>query len=531
MTGNLLTENLISVVMQGGTVARMTLPGALAALQRDEVAGFEAVQPHQAHPWHAFLVQLAALALEGEELPPLVPGRADLPGPADEVIWAARLRRLTPEHPDDAPWTLAVEDLAKPAFLQPPVPEGTWKVFKKTLHTPDDLDMLISARNHGLKSSRMRAADVEDWLFALLTLQTFEGYFGNTNWGISRMNGGFATRPGVQLISRPTHGGRWVRDVRVILENPDHFREHALPFDPIDGVRLLWLVPWDGTRSLELRELHPLFIEICRRVRLQDGEEDTFRVRAVGTGRPRIQAKEQTGDMADPWTPVLASSRSAFNKRPGYRVVQAALFPSDSDKDRYVPALLQKRHPSDEGHDLAVRFRLLLRGQGKTEGFVERVISVPRAAEVFAFGPRITDAARMCQAMVELASTAQHKVLKPALLRFMQAARERIEFKQPETASWADTWVKRLDQEVDQHFFPCLWECLVLLEDGDEAAAQTPWRSRLVELANGVFEEALQALPLPQVLRPRAVALAEGQFRGAARKHLIPAKTKEEAIP
>ena len=278
MTGNLLTENLISVVMQGGTVARMTLPGALAALQRDEVAGFEAVQPHQAHPWHAFLVQLAALALEGEELPPLVPGRADLPGPADEVIWAARLRRLTPEHPDDAPWTLAVEDLAKPAFLQPPVPEGTWKVFKKTLHTPDDLDMLISARNHGLKSSRMRAADVEDWLFALLTLQTFEGYFGNTNWGISRMNGGFATRPGVQLISRPTHGGRWVRDVRVILENPDHFREHALPFDPIDGVRLLWLVPWDGTRSLELRELHPLFIEICRRVRLQDGEEDTFRV-------------------------------------------------------------------------------------------------------------------------------------------------------------------------------------------------------------------------------------------------------------
>lgn len=528
MTGNLLTENLISAVKSEGGTVRLSLPGVLAALQRDEVAGFPAVQPHQAHPWHAFLVQLAALALQGEALPPAVPGRADLPGPAAEAAWATRLRRLTPDHPDDAPWTLAVEDLAKPAFLQSPVPEGTWKVFKKSVYAPDDLDMLISARNHGLKSSRMRAAAAENWLLALLTLQTFEGFLGKGNYGISRMNGGFATRPGVHLLSQATLGGQWVRDIRVVLDNPNHFREHALPFDPVQGRKLLWLAPWDGKRSFELRELHPLFIEICRRVRLRE-EQGGLIALALGTDGPRIQAKEQNGDMADPWTPILASNHSALNRRPGYRVAQAVLFPLDTGTDRYVPALLQKCHPLDQGRDLAVRFRMLQRGQGKTEGFHERIIPVPRTAEVFAFGPRNPDAARMCQAMVELASTAQNKVLKPALLRFLQAARERIEFKQPETASWADAWSRRLDQEVDQHFFPCLWECLALLDGGDSAAAEIPWREKLRNLARSVFDEAVQALPLPLALRPRALALAEGQFLGAVRKHLVPIKTEEDA--
>lgn len=528
MTGNLLTEAIISVFTTDGTSVRLTLPGVLAALQRDEVGSFAAVQPHQAHPWHAFLVQLGAMALEGEELPLATPGRADLPGPGTEAAWAARLRRLTPDHPDDAPWTLAVDDLAKPAFLQPPVPEGTWDVFKKTLRFPDALDMLIAARNHGLKSNRMRAARMEDWLLALLTLQTCEGFLGKGNYGISRMNGGFATRPGIQLISRPTPGGQWARDVRILRDNPNHFREHGLPFNSVQRHRLLWLVPWDGKISLELRELHPLFIEICRRVRLKHKAQAPLCARGAGTTVARIQAKEQNGDMADPWTPILKSNHSAFNRTPGYRSVQAVLFPSDTNKEQYAPALLQMRHPPDEGHDLAVRFRMLIRGQGKTEGFHERTIPIPKAAEVFAFGPRTPDAARLCQAMVELASTAQNKVLKPALLRFMQAARERIEFKQPETAAWAETWTRRLDQEVDLHFFPSLWECLPLLEEGADAMVQAPWRDKLRTLAMTIFTEATQALPVPLTMRPRAVALAEGQFQRAIREHLAPKRIKED---
>ncbi|WP_051384290.1 hypothetical protein [Nitratidesulfovibrio termitidis] len=529
MTGNLLTEAIISVFTTDGTSVRLTLPGVLAALQRDEVGSFAAVQPHQAHPWHAFLVQLGAMALEGEELPLATPGRADLPGPDTEAAWAARLRRLTPDHPDDAPWTLAVDDLAKPAFLQPPVPEDTWGKTTKIDYFPDDLDILISTKNHQIKSGKASKATLEHWMFALLSLQTMAGYSGPTWNGISKMFTGTGARPGVHILSRSTLGGQWARDVRIVLDNPDNFRKHGLPFDPVHGLKLLWVAPWDGKKSLELRELHPLFIEICRRIRLHHNAYGTLSSKSIGTEQVlRIQAKEQNGDMADPWTPVLKSNHSAFNRTPGYRAVQAVLFPADTNKEQYAPALLQMRHPPDEGHDLAVRFRILIRGQGKTEGFHERTIPIPKAAEVFAFGPRTPDAARLCQAMVELASTAQNKVLKPALLRFMQAARERIEFKQPETAAWAETWTRRLDQEVDLHFFPTLWECLPLLKEGEDAVVQAPWRERLRTLAMTVFTEATQALPVPLTMRPRAVALAEEQFQRAVREHLAPKRIKED---
>src|SRR6266481_7133165 len=41
---------------------KVSLPGVLALLARDEVEGFAALRPHQTPAWHMFLVQLAALA-------------------------------------------------------------------------------------------------------------------------------------------------------------------------------------------------------------------------------------------------------------------------------------------------------------------------------------------------------------------------------------------------------------------------------------------------------------------------------------
>jgi len=42
---------------------RGTLFGAFAALARGEAWSFPALRPHQRKPWHAFTVQVAALAL------------------------------------------------------------------------------------------------------------------------------------------------------------------------------------------------------------------------------------------------------------------------------------------------------------------------------------------------------------------------------------------------------------------------------------------------------------------------------------
>jgi CRISPR system Cascade subunit CasA len=88
-----------------------TLPGVFAALTRDEVESFPKLRPHQRHAWHSFLTQIATLAL-------LKAGRTEPPG--DEASWAELLRGLTPDYPDDQPWSL-VTSPDRPALLQPPV--------------------------------------------------------------------------------------------------------------------------------------------------------------------------------------------------------------------------------------------------------------------------------------------------------------------------------------------------------------------------------------------------------------------------
>ena len=63
---DLLTEPTFRVRFGDGRNVELTLPGVLAALGGEaspELESFAALQPHQHHAWHAFLVQLAAITL------------------------------------------------------------------------------------------------------------------------------------------------------------------------------------------------------------------------------------------------------------------------------------------------------------------------------------------------------------------------------------------------------------------------------------------------------------------------------------
>src|SRR4051812_38842254 len=106
---NVLHERLVRVNPTSGLRDTLTLPGVFAALMRYDVAAFPGLRPHQRHAWHAFLVQIGALAL-------LAAGQAGLP--EDEAAWAQLLRGLTLDDPDDAPWCL-VAPQDRPALLQP----------------------------------------------------------------------------------------------------------------------------------------------------------------------------------------------------------------------------------------------------------------------------------------------------------------------------------------------------------------------------------------------------------------------------
>ena len=191
--------------------------------------------------------------------------------PENAADWAAALRRLTPDYPDDAPWRLVVEEPGKPAFLQPPDPgDLKWS----TVATPDALDLLITSRNHDLKQAVAKRAAAEDWVFALVSLQTSEGYGGPKNFGIARMNGGSSSRPMLGLV--PGRAGDisidpsawWAGDVRRLISARTADQHEGV--GTVGGPALLWCLTWQEGRQLDLRELDPWFIEVCRRVRLTD---------------------------------------------------------------------------------------------------------------------------------------------------------------------------------------------------------------------------------------------------------------------
>ena len=298
---NLLDEPLIRWrCVAHGELYRSSLSELLAAMVANKVRDFPALRPHQRHPWHAFLAQLAAIALH----------RAGQDEPWTEASdWRAALLALTPDDADGAAWCL-VAPPERPALLQPPVPGERVDDWKNVLRAADELDMLITSKNHDLKAARAYRAEPDDWLFALVSLQTQEGFLGAGNYGVSRMNGGFASRPGVGVAPLGAWGARWIADVQTLLAQRNAIADQQGYADD-DGHALLWLLPWAGTESLGMASLDPLYIEICRRVRLAaDGER--LMARVTGSKAARIAAKDRNGITGDPWTPVDAADDKAL---------------------------------------------------------------------------------------------------------------------------------------------------------------------------------------------------------------------------
>ena len=357
---NLLADSLLRARLSDGAVEVLSLPEVYEVLAADRVSAFPALRPHQRHAWHAFLAQLGAIALHrtGQDTPP---------GSAKE--WCSLLRALTPEFGGDEPWRLIVEDPARPAFMQAPAPKGLGD-HRRRVVTPDDLDILVTAKNHDLKQTVALEATPEDWIFALIDLQTMAGFFGAGNYGIARMNGGYSTRPCFGLA--PAEGGvgaHLFHDMNAMLMGRSELLgAYQSYFREDDGATLLWLLPWDGSGSLDLRALDPYFIEICRRVRLRR-QGDSIIALTAGSKVPRISAKAANGDVGDFWTPVSQKDGKALS------LSRASL-----RYDRLVKLLVEEtlRHPPAMKVRVAgeTRWQLVARGvaggQGKTEGYYER---------------------------------------------------------------------------------------------------------------------------------------------------------------
>jgi CRISPR system Cascade subunit CasA len=503
---DLLTEPLLGVEHRNGRRERLSLPDVLAALSTGTDVEFTALQAHQMHAWHAFLVQLGALAVHAAW-----DGR--LERSAEE--WCAAILTLTGGTHE--PWCLVVEDLTSPAFLQPPIADGKIHALKNETSTPDEIDLLVTAKNHDLKRRRVRVPAPEHWIFMLVSVQTMQGFSGKSNYGIARMNGGFSNRPGIGVARDAGWSSRFVRDTKLLCESRGDLMA-AFDYRTPDGVALLWMQPWDGTSSVAPTECDPFFIEICRRIRLvRTGSR--LVARFVGTEKPRIEAKQLKGNLGDPWTPVRREDSAALTARNlSYEILQDILFGNT------YKASLASIFRDEDGPAPTLVARVLARGQGGTEGMHERILPFPaKARRLFATTDGRSRLGQMSRDWVDIAATTRGKILRPALIMLLQGG--------PDTPNYrddrCDTLARTLDRRVDEVFFEALFDASEI----DPAEAKHSWTKRVIDLARQIFREAATSLPIASIHRYRALSRAERMFEGAARKQFpdVFAKKGEEA--
>jgi CRISPR system Cascade subunit CasA len=491
---NLLAEKLISVRYEDGSIDKLTLPGVLCKLSKEDIESFTALQPHQEQAWYCFLVQLAAMAIHESEAKTVE---------GDEAEWAGRLRTLTKGFPKDEPWCMVVEDLGKPAFMQTPVPEGSLKAYKSSFSIPDEIDTLIVAKDHDVKTLRVYKPSIGNWIFTLINLQTMQGFLGRGNYGIVRMNGGFANRPFLSFASSESLAFRYRRDTAILLDRHGALCE-KYEFTKNAGNKLLWLQTWDGNAQLVLKNMDPYFIEICRRIRFEMGAKGII-CRSANTEGYRIINENVNGITGDPWNVVNSEEAKSFSLASvgfTYKTIQTILFEAS-----YLKPPCLEFQKKDSGDWLLIA-KGLVRGQGITEGLHERKIPIPgKIRFMFDTVEGQSNLSKVSKQMITDAADFINKVFRMAVYALLQPDTEKFDFKDERPQKWS----KRLDHEIDRMFFNRLWQ----FTEGDYEENRKAWLSDLKTFGENLLNQAFDSVPLSSIRKYKTISSAEGRFVGS----------------
>lgn len=511
MKYSLLDEPLITIRQENGTTLKATLPQILERLTNQEDLAFMALQPHQKQAWFSFLVQLAAIAVTRIN---------------NHVIAenAERWRQLLLKLSDDeaSAWALAEEDVSKPAFMQTPIPEGSLEeagYLKNRIDTPDQLDMLVTSKNHELKMSRIQNAKPEHWLFALVTLQTMEGIMGRGNYGIVRMNGGYGNRPHLGYTQDIGFGARFSRNIRVLTEKKSEFEEKY----NLNGAYLLWLQSWDGSTNttIPIYECDPYFIEICRRVRFGVKNDSLIGYR-TNTDTNRVKAsKDLKGMTDDPWTPIDTAEGKALTvseKGFSYDLLQEILFGDNYKKPISLQFLM------DEGDKAAYLVATsMARGQGKTDGLHQRILNVP-SKQVPLFSKetdRFKKLGDISKRRVAKISEVNKLALRPALSTLIAGGKS-----SPKAGDAIRGFVNRFNRNIDHYFFEFLWQA----DNLSAEEAEHNFESFLKQQAEKIFYEAEETLASDSLYRWKAISAARAILNAGFKRSLHALYSKQEQI-
>lgn len=517
---NLLTDRLIRVETIDSAPTRMSLPEVYAALKADRVKAFPSLRPHQRHAWHAFLAQLAVMAMQ----------HADEPAPPETVSrWLSLLRHLTQQFVFDEPWLLVADDPAQPGFMQCPAPNGL-DDYGKRVTTPDDLDIVVTSKNHRVKRSATADGSVDAWMFSLISVQTMSGQSGRGNYGIARMNKGYSTRPclglapegdgsetGHETGRRPVRlGTHLFHDIGRMLETRAEMKASHPTYDYDDGQRLLWLEPWDGETQLELRDLDPYFLEICRRIRLVRSGSERLSAWTATSKRTRIIAGEARGNLGDFWTPTDEKDAKALSLTlGGFRYDRLAKMLFDRKTYKLPRAAKIKASPGKRWRVIA---RGAVGGQGKTEAYYERtdVLFGRETARSFMSNTGRDELAEVMKA--QLAEVDEiTKALKFGIAVAASGGKAAKEIKKADR-QYAGPYVRRLDDAVDGWFFAAHERRYEAKGEAEKRAARAEFAGRVRKKAMELLDEAIEAVPHPTARRHRSRVQAEAAFHGLLKK-------------
>ena len=515
---NILTEPLIRYQPSVGSVVQQSLPEVYAALMADKVEAFPALRPHQRHAWHAFLVQLGAMAMHR--------AATDVP-PGDTAAWRRIISALTPDWPDEEPWHLVVDDITKPAFMQPPAKDWTDYDKRELLRSPDALDMLDTAKNHDLKTLVAIDATAEDWVFALIAMQTMNGYVGPGNYPIARMNSGDGSRTAFSVTPQLRPGAHIQRDIDVLSARSPEIMEE-LPFN-WDGLGLLWTRQWDGEKEhLPLPFLHPFFIEVCRRRRLAvDGNMCLYAMKAASKGRLTATTNNR-GVVGDPWTLINMADKKgdkALTLQPdsfSYKEITKYLTSGD-----WKRPILSRPTQGERNINLTMRGIRRKKG-GQTERYYERVVPIRSErlrTAILGNSTRLDSdiLGRMSQDRIMQVGKVQ-AILKDAIATFIARGRDIYNDLKPDERQrirhYATLWSNKLDEIVDDRFFEDLQMEFEQTDENQRRRIRFDWLlnddegSGVINHARAVLNDALESLGCPSIYRYKARVNAEGLFEG-----------------
>ena len=340
------------------------------------------------------------------------------------------------------------------------------------------------------------------------------------------MNGGLGNRSSFALAPSTLKPGAHVqRDIEALLEFlpgilDSHQGSHS-------GHSLLWTMPWDGNpaEALTLNSLNPLFVEICRRIRLQADVRGLIHGVRTSSKAARIEAKSLNGLTGDPWALVDRRDKKGDKALtlPGSGFTYKRVAEYLTSADYGGPVLLSPtREETHSQETMELVARAMVRGQGKTEGYHERRIPVRhrlRSAMLRRNATDLSDAATISQERIEDVSKIQ-RILSHAIQTFEN--RGDSTNTKPEQTERARTWMDRLDEIVDATFFDDLQEELEA-DVADRTATRARWLLNesdpkgVIDHARGLLYDAEDSLPCPAIHYYKARTAAEGLFEGRIR--------------